>query len=975
MSRPFRRLAVATVAALCWAVPAHGQEAGQDPYDRVIGRPIVRVELQIEGRPDTTPAFLNLIDIHPGDRLSIEAWRRVTERFDQVPRFEGVSVKVVEQPDGVVLIFDLVPRHPIDALDFEGETGLPIAELERQVGEQFNGLPPASRRADVEDQVRRILKDEGYRSAVVTTEVIPYHDPDRATLKVNVNAGPRTIVADAVIRGQSSLDPARTLARLGVTPGAPYRERALVAALAEIRDELRARQFYTAIAQHQTPTMSADGTKASLVITIDAGPLVVLQVVGALPGSVDDFIPIKRQSSVDADLLDDSCVAIREALQRQGYWRATATHASATPTPDRLVITFTIDRGKRYRVVRLDVPAGLQMTAADFQAQKALATGAWFDQNGVVSALLAIKSQYQERGFHRVVMNPTYDEVNGRDALEGGVVIHPNITEGPKAIVTRITFDLGDHPIVPEVKLRPLMLSREQAPYVPGNLVLDREVLPAFYESRGFLSRTVSITPQVNATGTEVQLAVVAREGPQVKVGEIIVVGNEKISAETILREITLRVGEPYSESARIESQRRLYNNLSSFRSVRITADERLPGETTARIVISVEESSAMTFDIGGGIEGGARFRASTGLDRVEFAPRAFVAVGRRNLGGRNRAVNLFARAAYRPNNAFTEYRVTGSYRERYAFRSPTDILLTVTSEQAIRTSFNFIRRVGSAEVVRPVTPRVTVLGRYSLEWTKLFDEVISVQDQPLIDRLFPQVRLSMFSGGALWDGRDNPLNPTRGGQVSGNVDVALRSLGSEVGFVKSFGQASVFRAIPSLSNATFAGRVQVGLARGFERPVAVVDGSGQPVIGPDGTPLSQVVADLPASQRFFAGGSNSVRGFQVDRLGVPAVLDANGLSAGGNGLVVFNAEIRVKAARIYKRDLRVVAFVDAGNVFHRASDVNLAQLRTAVGFGVRYDSPLGPLRLDFGFKTDRLVFATGPERRWEFHLSIGEVF
>ena len=69
------------------------------------------------------------------------------------------------------------------------------------------------------------------------------------------------------------------------------------------------------------------------------------------------------------------------------------------------------------------------------------------------------------------------------------------------------------------------------------------------------------------------------------------------------------------------------------------------------------------------------------------------------------------------------------------------------------------------------------------------------------------------------------------------------------------------------------------------------------------------------------------------------------------------------------------MGFVDVGNVFHRVSTIDLAQLRTGVGFGIRYDSWIGPLRLDFGFKTDRRVFTGGPERRWEFHLSIGEVF
>jgi outer membrane protein assembly factor BamA len=653
------------------------------------------------------------------------------------------------------------------------------------------------------------------------------------------------------------------------------------------------------------------------------------------------------------------------------------------------LITFNVQRGKRYRIVSVDWPAGLRVNTTEILMPKALSTGAWFDQSGVVSGLLIVLAQYQQLGFHRAVMKPTYDEVEGRSPGEGGVIIHPTLTEGPRATITAITFDLGDRPVVTQADLAARMLSKVSGPYSLPSVELDRDALLAFYERLGFLNRSATITPELNEAGTEARLAVFAREGPQILVGEIIVVGNERLRRDEILREVTLRPGAPYSEEARIDSRSRLMNQLG-LRNVRITADERLPGETTVRIVVSVEEASALTWDVGGGLEGGTHPRAVAGggiEDRLEFAPRAFVGIGRRNLGGRNRSVNAFARVSFKPKNApgdpardgrglgFTEYRVTGSYRERYAFRSATDLLISLTSEQAIRTSFNFIRRSATAEFLRPVTPRVSLLGRYSLEWTRLFDEVIPVAEQPLIDRLFPQVRLSIFSGGAVWDRRDDQINPRTGGQMNANLDVAVVPLGSEVGFAKFFAQGSIFRTIPATRQLTFAGRLQVGLARGFERTVLVVDQNGQPVLDPNGDQVVQVVADLPASHRLFAGGSNSVRGFQLDRLGVEEILNDNGLSNGGNALIVVNAELRAFVGRLFTRDLAVVGFVDAGNVFRRVTDMDLGRLRATVGFGVRYDSWLGPLRLDLGFKTDRMIFVNARERRWEFHLSLGEVF
>jgi outer membrane translocation and assembly module TamA len=169
--------------------------------------------------------------------------------------------------------------------------------------------------------------------------------------------------------------------------------------------------------------------------------------------------------------------------------------------------------------------------------------------------------------------------------------------------------------------------------------------------------------------------------------------------------------------------------------------------------------------------------------------------------------------------------------------------------------------------------------------------------------------------------------------------------------------------------------RGQLGLARGFRRTVARLDENGDPVLDPDGEPVVDVVQDLPVSQRFFAGGGTSVRGFQLDRLGVPELLNPDGLSLGGNALVVANAELRRLVTTLFGRSLAVVGFLDAGNVFPRVTDLDLSRIRGTAGFGFRYDLPFGAIRLDFGFKLNRLVINNRRESGWEYHLSIGEAF
>ena len=129
------------------------------------------------------------MDIKPGERLTIEGWRRVAARFMQLPRFQNVTVFVEEQPSGVRLVFNLEPSHPIYKLDFPGEPGLSPAELDNAVRDQFGGLPSLEQVNDVEDTLRRYLVNEGFRGAQVTATVVPVHDPDRATLVVHVTPG------------------------------------------------------------------------------------------------------------------------------------------------------------------------------------------------------------------------------------------------------------------------------------------------------------------------------------------------------------------------------------------------------------------------------------------------------------------------------------------------------------------------------------------------------------------------------------------------------------------------------------------------------------------------------------------------------------------------------------------------------------------------------------------------------------------
>jgi outer membrane translocation and assembly module TamA len=233
-------------------------------------------------------------------------------------------------------------------------------------------------------------------------------------------------------------------------------------------------------------------------------------------------------------------------------------------------------------------------------------------------------------------------------------------------------------------------------------------------------------------------------------------------------------------------------------------------------------------------------------------------------------------------------------------------------------------------------------------------------------------VRISKFQGAVRRDTRDDLLDPTRGLVVGLDGDVAARALASQVGFIKGYGEVFAYRTISPARRVVLAGGVRIGVAKGFEREAVRVTDSGSAVLGADGAPIVDVLTDLPASERFFTGGDTSVRGFARDSLGDAGTLDPNGFPTGGHAVTVLNAELRAPLWR----QLGGVVFVDAGNVFRRTADLDVAALRASAGFGFRYKSPLGPVRVDFGFRLgSRRGVPDDREPSYAVHFSIGQAF
>jgi outer membrane protein insertion porin family len=965
------RRASGLVLWLVFLLPA--AVAAQDG-DALMGRTVERLVLDLDGVRTSDPALLDLIETRPGAPLQARAVRESVAHLFGLGRFDDVRVHATAVDGGGLLVrYELIGARNLSEVRFTGTLGIGESELRRAIAERFGLSASVTRAGDVTRFLEGFYQDRGHLQARVTV-------PETASagggpLVLHVEAGPRATVSAVRVEGNAPGTLARARSELGLSPGQPYDARRVAARLAEYVASLRQQGYYEAQAEHDV-LVAADQRSVELVVTIDAGAHVTVIFEGdPVPPRVRrDLVPIDREGSVDEDLLEDVARNIADHFRAQGYRDASVTFRR-TDRNGELAIVFRVDRGPAYRVGTVEISGNATVPLADLAPAIGLRRGAPFLDAQLDADVNALRLLYRRRGHGAARIQSAVIPEPGPAPVETTVRI--TITEGPRTTVGRIL--IAGNTAVDERVLRGVIGSETGGPLFEPQIALDRDAVALQFLNRGYAQAEVSVEAAFDAERTRADLTFTVRQGPQVFVDHVLVVGNVRTSAETIRRELTLSPGEPLSFEGITESQRRV-SALGLFRRVRITEIDH-GAESRRDLLVTVEEAPATTIGYGGGVEAGQRLlRTITGGvpdERLEIAPRGFFEIGRRNLFGGNRSVSLFTRASLRlrsdpaltrdgqqPAADFNEYRVLGTYRQPRVIAN-TDFVASGVLEQGARTSFDFNRRGVRAELARRIRPTVSVAGRYALERTEVFNETVGSEEQNLIDRVFPQVRLSTVSSSFIRDTRDDVLGPTSGALIGFDAELAGRAIGSEVGFAKSFAQGFFFRRLPGRRGVVLATGVRVGMARGFGREVRRVGDDGQVVV--------DVVSDLPASERFFTGGDTTVRGFSLDQLGTPDTLDdRTGFPLGGNGVIVLNAELRVPVWR----DLGIAAFMDGGNVFRRAADISLDDIRGAAGLGLRYRSPIGPLRLDLGFKLDRRVLPNGQlERPRALHISLGQAF
>jgi outer membrane protein assembly factor BamA/autotransporter translocation and assembly factor TamB len=700
--------------------------------------------------------------------------------------------------------------------------------------------------------------------------------------------------------------------------------------------ELRQDGHFEARVSARRSSPSSDGASAiDLTYDVHRGPRTVVDIEG-VPNEGALRPTLERlwsEAVLDEFLVEEARNAARVAMVLDGYVRATATAAiDRRNGGDEKHLVVRGEPGPRFSRRELRFTGQQQVARARLEGVARVTASPWVDPAPLVKAVTAM---YRDEGFldAAVMVDPP--------RFEGATAILPiTINEGP-------LFHLGSVALV-GARARTPEGNQKAFGLEPG-VVLTRasadaaaESLTSAYRADGFNTVRVTLTSQATRATGLVALTVTIDEGPRQVVREIATQGLRRTSPELVSRELKLDLGQPVDRLAWAQARKRLYDT-SVFRQVDIQAvpiDRAGPVEPGADNPAAVVEQPIQAHVT---LEEWPPLRVRYGFELDEQRQPASESRDLRpGVAADATYRNVFGRAA----TTGLALRYTKDFQAARAFFSkPSFLGLPLTSNLFLARSRE---QIGGSTARPSITDksdftaeqrfragrRLQMAYSYNFERNHSFNPNANPDD---LDASGFTINIARLTATALVDTRDDLVDATRGVLFSSTFEYSTNALGSDLRFAKYFVQQNYYRTIGR--GVVFATSGRLGLAAGY----------GQ---------------DLVFSEKFFAGGGNSVRGFTDDTLG-PA--DPLGGPAGGNALLVFNEELRFPIAWRF----RGVGFFDAGSAFETVGDLRLRGLRPGVGAGLRVQTPLVLLRADVGTP----VRPRPGEPRVQWFFSIGQAF
>lgn len=954
------------------------------------GKTIASIQFDPEKQPLAAERLMALLPLHAGEPLRSDSVRDAIQRLYATGEYADIAVDATLGASGVNLKFLTKPSYFVGHVAVTGvpeppNEGQLVVATRLQLGAEY--APTELSRA-----VERLV-DVMRRNGLYNATVIPKTSFDDTTQQVNVDfdvdSGKRAKFDGVIVAGNSERSTVSIIRSAGWKRirgllGWQYvTESRVQNGVDNVRNwypkhnRLLARVNLAELDYHSTTNT------VTPTLNIDSGPLVDVRVRGAKisDGQLRRTLPIYEERAVDRDLLTEGTRDLATYLESQGYFDAKVTYSIAQPPNGSQLIDYEVDKGIRHKIVKLAIEGNHYFDDDTIRERMTILPATFiryrfgrFREEYLERDLNSIRDVYRSNGFRDVQVEAT--KVDNYHGKTGQIAISIEIKEGPQWFVSKLSF--RGVSTTDESALRLILQSTEGQPYSDLNVASDRDATLDYYFNNGYAEAKFEFTATPAAEPNHVNLEFVVTAGGRLYVRDVLISGLHRTKPELVRSRIDLKSGDPLSQDRITGSQRRLYD-LGIF--ARMTAAIQNPDgdEPTKYVLYSAEEAKRYSMNVGVGAEigniGGGTTTLTSPAGTTGFSPRFIFGISRLNIFGLGHTISLQSLVSTLEQRVVLTYlapQFEGNPNLSLQFSGLFDI------SHNVRT-FSARREEGSVQFAQRLSRANTIQYRYTFRKVDTLGTPLIAHE--LIPLLAQPVRVGFISTTFVQDRRDDPLDAHHGIYNTVDVQLAAGAFGSQTGYGRLLAQNSTYTSLTK--NLVLARSTTFGVIERY---------AGLPIV---------------LGERLFAGGSLSNRAFPDFQAGPRDLV--TGFPIGGNALFNNTTELRFP---LFGDNVGGVLFNDFGNVYDDLKNIsfrfrqrNLQDFDYAVqgfGFGIRYRTPIGPVRADFSLSPNSPRFvgcqgnineilycgSTNPPpgvtvppivtqriNVFQFHISIGQAF
>ncbi|MGA3126044.1 MAG: POTRA domain-containing protein [Candidatus Korobacteraceae bacterium] len=992
----------ASVLLLATQVPASQVQASEIPESalsgaqlRLLGRTVEQIHLPVTSSAMKAGELMEKIPLKIGDRLDRNNVRESLRVLFATGNFAMIETEVTLLPTGGLLVnFRTKPNY------FNGSvtvTGLPkVGPSETQVVNtgrlELGTLFTEENLEDSESRILHLLHDNGYWKAQVEAKLDRHEQTQQVDVEFHIAAGEVAHVGTLTVLGDPDLSAAEAEDICKLRPGTRVRGNLLQHAVARLRKRYVKQHRLSAQLSAGVPIFHAESNTVDYTFKVERGPVVDIRAEGMelSRAKLKRYVPVYEEHAVDEDLIDEGQRNLRDYLQGQGFFDAEVEvrQDEETQLDTRLEtqhIVYSIQPGRQHKLRAIELEGNKRFDVATLRERMGTQIANMFQPHGHYSqAILAndlqvIKNLYRANGYESVQV--TSEVLDDYDGTHGDMKIVVKVDEGPLVLVGAL--EIRGAKAIRESELHSLINTQAGQPFSEATVAEDREVVLNYYFNRGFPSVQLESSAKfADAAHTRMDVVYELHEGAQEFVNRVLISGVVHTMPHIVNRAVVIREGAPLSQEKMLLTQRNLYD-LGIFNEVQTAVENPEGDEKYKDVLFHIKEARRWTVNYGFGMEIGTGLNTEQGgspQGETGVSPRVVLDVTRINFRGRDESL------IFKSHFGNLEKRASLSFDQPKWFDLPNwrMTLTALYDNERDITTFTSNRLEGSIQLTEHATRATQLLYRFAYRRIKVDPGSFPAGFSPDLIQIYSEpVRVGMPSLIYLRDTRDDPVNSTKGTYNTFDIGVASGYFGSQANFGRVLAQNATYYKFHK--SWVFARSLRIGVE----------------------TPYGSL-GYIPLPEHYFVGGSNSHRGFAINQAGPRDPY--SGAPLGGNAMLVNNLELRMPPVPLpyVKDNLSLVLFDDIGNAFGTANQMwknvvrfkqrdpqscrtlpstscDFSYMSQAAGAGLRYRTPIGPVRIDLGYNLNPPVFPVNQPsggaayseqvRHFNYFFSIGQTF